>query len=231
MFKVIYLRKIKYVLLLFVLSTIVFSINYMFIPTTNNSVAKKIIVLDAGHGGEDGGAKSESGIIEKDLNLLITMKVKEMLESNGYKVILTRDSDIMLGQCEGTFKKKKVADIYKRVEVVNKSNADMVISIHMNSFPEGKYSGFQTFYKRNCVYSSEIAKNIQQCMLNETNIQNDRVSMEIKGVKLIESSTIPAILVECGFLSNENEANLLNTEEYQNKIAKGIVDGISKWYE
>lgn len=225
------LLNIKYVFP--ILGLIVFAtlVSYTTTIPVSNSITGKVIVLDAGHGGKDGGAIAKDGTVEKDLNLKIALKVKELLEKKNIKVILTRDSDKDL--CDGekeTIKSRKVQDINKRIDIINNSNANLLVSIHMNSFPQEKYSGWQTFYKKNCVYSSEVAKLVQENIGKTTQIDNNRVAMEINGVKIIEKSTIPAILIECGFLSNEEEAKMLNTEEYQKQIAEGIVNGIVQWY-
>jgi len=223
--------KVKYIIPVIGIVLIVFAFSYMFTVPVTNSVVEKIIVLDAGHGGIDGGAEAKNGLLEKDLNLKITLKVKEILEKEGIKVILTRkDDNDLCDNEEEKIKSRKNQDLNKRVEIVNNSNANLLVSIHMNSFPQEKYSGWQTFYKKNCVYSSEVAKLIQENIKTTTQIENNRVAMEINGVKIIEKSTIPAILIECGFLSNKDEAQRLNTEEYQNQIAQGIANGIISWY-
>ena len=224
-------KKITYLIFIFILSTIFFTLSNLYVLTNNNNVLNKIIVLDAGHGGEDGGASSKEGTLEKDLNLAITLKVKQILEKKDFKVILTRENDSSLDQGEENISKRKVSDLNNRIKIINNSNADMVVSIHMNSFPQEKYYGWQTFYKANCIYSKEIATNIQNCIKNNIDIENNRVTMEIKNIKIIEKSTIPAILVECGFLSNKEESERLKDEEYQNKLANGICQGIIMWYE
>ncbi len=225
------IKKIKYLIVIFLISTIVFTLNNIYISTSNTNINNRVIILDAGHGGEDGGASSKDGTLEKDLNLSITLKLKEILEKNNFKVILTRQDDNALDNGESTISKRKNADLNNRIKLINSSNADMIVSIHMNSFPQEKYYGFQTFYKKNCEYSKELATNIQNCMKNNIDIENNRVEMEINNVKIIERANIPAVLVECGFLSNEKEAQRLKAEEYQIKLAKGIFDGINILYK
>lgn len=223
--------KTKYILPILGVILIISSFTFMTTITVNSGITEKAIVLDAGHGGVDGGAETKDGILEKDLNLKITLKIKELLEKEDIKVILTRDSDSDLCDNEDEkIKSRKNQDLNKRVEIINNSNANLLVSIHMNSFPQEKYSGWQTFYKKNCVYSSEVAKLIQENIGQTTQIENNRVAMEINGVRIIEKSTIPSVLIECGFLSNKEEANRLNTEEYQNQIAQGIANGIINWY-
>ena len=181
--------------------------------------------------GEDGGAIGKDGTLEKNINLSISLKLKDILENEGFTVILTREDDNSLDNGEETIAKRKVADINNRIKMINASSADMLISIHMNSFPQEKYYGWQTFYKKNCEYSKQIATNIQKSLNDNIDIENNRVEMEINNVKLIEKSTIPAILVECGFLSNSEECRRLNEDEYQNKIAEGIANGIIEFYK
>ena len=225
------IKKIKCLILLICISIAIFLLTNICISTSSNQVLNKVIILDAGHGGEDGGASSKDGTLEKDLNLSITLKVKEMLEENEFEVILTREKDISLDKGEETISRRKVSDLNNRIKLINSSNADMLISIHMNSFPQEKYYGWQTFYKSNCDLSKNVANNIQKCIKENVDVENNRVSMEIKNVKVIEKSNIPAILVECGFLSNQKESERLNDEEYQQKIAKGICEGIISCYQ
>ena len=224
--------RFKY-MVIFIIMILAISIYYYIGPTmtVNNGIADKVIVLDAGHGGIDGGAESKNGVLEKDLNLKITLKLKEILERENIKVLLTRDSDSDLSDNENeSIKSRKNQDLNKRIEMINNSSANLLVSIHMNSFPQEKYSGWQTFYKKNCIYSSEVAKLVQDNIKQVTQIENKRVPMEINGVKIIEKSNIPSILIECGFLSNKQEAEKLNTEEYQEQIVQGIAKGIISWY-
>ena len=227
-------RKIIYLSTVFIISTLVFSINsIIFLPASSMEVdtKKRIIVLDAGHGGEDGGAVSKSGIVEKDLNLAITMKIKEKLEDNNIQVILTRDNDVMLyTNAEAKLAKRKVEDINKRIDITNSANADMLVSIHMNSFPQNYCKGWQIFFKQDNDASKEIASFIEKSIKEELIDNNNRVAQSINNVKLINKSQIPAIVVECGFLSNDEEANMLTEESYQEKISTGICNGIMKWY-
>lgn len=223
-----------YLVTIFVISTIVFSINnIMFVPISSTDVVakKKIVVLDAGHGGEDGGAVSKSGIVEKDLNLLIAMKVKNKLEDNNIQVILTRNEDVMLyTNAELSLAKRKVEDINKRIEIANTSNADLLISIHMNSFPQNYCKGWQIFFQQDNKIGEQISTYIQDGIKETIQTQNNRVPQSINNVKLVNKSKIPAIVVECGFLSNEDEATMLTQDIYQEKIATGICNGIMKWY-
>jgi len=191
------------------------------------------IVVDAGHGEPDGGAVSRNGIAESGLNLEIALKLERELDALGYQVILTRSTEMNIADNDKQtpIRAMKVSDINNRIKIVNESEADMLISIHMNNFENSKYYGWQTFYKKNSEVSQKIAENIQTGISNQIERENERVALPINNIKLIDQSKIPAIIVECGFLSNEEDLRLLLTEEYQMQLVNGIVEGIEKIYE
>lgn len=191
------------------------------------------IVIDAGHGEPDGGAVSRNGIAEAGLNLEIALKLKDELEALGYKIIMTRttEENIADSNKQSPLRAMKVSDINNRIEITNKSGADMLVSIHMNNFTNPKFYGWQTFYKKNSGASKVIAENIQTGISNNIERENDRLALPIKDIKLVDKSAIPAVIVECGFLSNEEDLRLLLTEEYKMQIVDGIVEGIEKCYE
>jgi N-acetylmuramoyl-L-alanine amidase len=132
---------------------------------------------------------------------------------------------------QGTIRQAKVSDINNRIKVANESGADMLISIHMNKFDQTKYYGWQTFYKKNSENSKLLAECIQQGISDNIERENKRESKSISGIKLIDNSKIPSVIVECGFLSNPEDLRLLQNAEYREKIAYGIVDGIEEYYE
>lgn len=192
-----------------------------------------IIVVDAGHGEPDGGALSASGVRESELNLQVAKKLEEELIDLGYEVIMTRNDENNIADSElqnSTIRKIKVSDINNRIEIVNNSNADMLISIHMNKFSSEKYYGWQTFYKKNSPYSEMLAKNVQDGITNNIERENKRKELPIENIKLIDKSKIPAIIVECGFLSNIEDVRLLQTDEYRQQIVNGIIEGIEEFY-
>ena len=191
------------------------------------------IVIDAGHGEPDGGAVSKSGVKEAGLNLEIALKLKEELDALGYNVIMTRDTENNIADedKQSSIRKMKVSDINNRINIVNSSEADMLISIHMNNFENSKYYGWQSFYKKGCEYSKLIAENIQMGISNNIERENNRVALQISNIKLIDNSNIPAVIVECGFLSNPEDLRLLLTEEYKIQIVNGIIDGIEMYYK
>lgn len=187
------------------------------------------VVLDAGHGEPDGGAIGVNGTLEKDINLAITLKVQEILESNGIKVIMTRsDNNSIYDANAKTLHEKKVSDMHKRENIINNSNADLFISIHMNSFTDSKSSGLHVFYSRNHPEAEIIASAVQDAIAKITGAKTHAVKTASDTLYLMKNPTPPAILVECGFLSNPKEEELLNDELYQSKIAFAISQAIIK---
>ena len=192
---------------------------------------EKIIVLDAGHGTPDEGAQSKNGTTEAKINLNITYKTKELLEQNGYKVILTRTGDdaIYDSKCK-TIKEMKNSDIKNRVKIGNESNADIFVSIHLNKIQQSQYWGWQTFYKKGNEQGKKLSENIQNNITQVIQKENKRVPLEINNIYIIKNVKIPTTIVECGFLSNEEEEKLLQDENYQSKLALGIYNGINEYF-
>ena len=192
----------------------------------------KRIVVDAGHGGLDGGASSENGILEKDINLKIANYLKSYLEKNGAKVVMTRTKDESLHSEEkGGIKSKKRSDLLNRRNKVNNSSADAFISIHLNFFEQSKYKGAQVFYESLHPESQKLASLIQQEMKSNLDNENNRQIAKIDGSKILyQNLNLPSVLVECGFLSNLEETEKLNTKEYQEKVALSVCIGIIKFF-
>lgn len=194
-------------------------------PATN-----KIVVLDAGHGIPDYGTQSASGTTEQELNLAITLKLQRLLEQSGVKVILTRSDDNGIYELDkDSIRTKKISDMKNRVYIGNNSDADIYVSIHMNYYSDSQYNGWQTFYQSKIEDSKKLATIIQQS-LNENIGQNKRNPMAIKGAYIMDKVQIPAVIVECGFLSNKSEEEKLKTDEYQTKLAWGIYLGVQKYF-
>lgn len=182
-------------------------------------------------GGEDGGAVSSSNIKEADLNLKIALKLQNLLEQSGSTVILTRSDENAIYELDSkTLSQKKVSDIKNRVKIGNNSSADIFISIHMNKIPETQYSGFQTFYNSKNEKGKLLSESIQDTLRETVNQKNNRVSKSINNIYIVDNVEIPLSLVECGFLSNEEELNLLMQDTYQEKIAFGIYVGIINYF-
>ena len=158
--------------------------------------------------------------------------MQKILEQSGAKVILTRSDENGIYSLDSkSIRNKKVSDIKNRVEIGNNSNADIFISIHLNKYPPSEiYRGWQTFYQKNNEKSKELSTIIQNSLNNNIEFKNDRSPMSISGVYIMEHLQIPAVIIECGFLSNQEETNLLKTDEYQNKLAWGIYTGLQEYF-
>lgn len=183
----------------------------------------KVFVIDVGHGGVDGGS-SEQGIYEKDLNLKIALKLKEELIKSGATVYLTRDDDYDLSSPNVSRRKK--SDFDNRIDYINNLQADMYLSIHINYLSEKKYYGAQVFYTDG---NELLANAIQNEFIKylDSPLKEKRLSNDIY---MYQRLNIPGVLIECGFLSNVKERNLLLQDEYQLKIAKSIVKGVLVYY-
>lgn len=191
----------------------------------------KTVVLDAGHGGPDGGAVSQSGLIEKDLNLAIALQLRDYLQQSGAVVYLTREADEDLAG-DGTkgYRKRKAEDLKQRAKFVEDKKADMMISIHMNSIPSTKWSGAQTFYYPNHEGNSALALFIQEEI--KRNLENtSRLAAKAPNtVYLLQAvKSVPSALVEVGFLSNPGEAAKLADGLYQKQVAASIYKGILRY--
>ena len=200
-------------------------------PTVSLPVSNKTIVLDAGHGYPDEGAESDNGVTEASLNLSITKKVQILLEQSGCNVVLTRSNENGIYDLDSnTLRKKKVSDIKNRVKIGNESSADAFISIHLNKISQSKYYGWQAFFKQNSDKSEQLARSIQEELNSSIQRENKREALKITGKYIIEHVEIPITIIECGFLSNPEEAELLQQEEYQNRLAWGIYNGITDYF-
>ena len=192
----------------------------------------RIIVIDAGHGGPDGGASDATGVCEKDINLNIAKYLEVYLKQSGAKVVMTRTKDVSLHTNDNaSVKNRKREDLLKRKEIANTSGADMMISIHLNCFEQTKYNGAQVFYETNFAESKALATAIQKAMRENLNPNNNRLEQKINDTKIqFQNLSVPSVLVECGFLSNPEEASLLKTPEYQQKTALAVYLGIIQFY-
>lgn len=189
----------------------------------------KVIIIDAGHGGIDGGAVSKNGVSEKDINLSIAKKLMGYLETGGYTCIMIREVDEGLYSSEGRIRNKKRADLRARREIIQKEKADLFLSIHLNAFPQTQYYGAQVFYQNGDVSSGLFAKCVQDELRNILNRGNHRLEKASDSYYILKENKIPSILIECGFLSNPEEEKLLQDEKYQSKIAIAIYSGIEKY--
>ncbi len=188
------------------------------------SMMDATIVLDAGHGGWDPGRTGTGGVDEKELNLAVVEKLAEYLEQGGAEVILTRDGDNALGN-------KKQADMAERKRIVNESGADLLVSIHQNAFPSAKAKGAQVFYHNSSGNGKRLAECVQESLRSRVDGSNQRQAKENKDYYILRTTEIPAVIVECGFLSNAEEERLLNDDTYQEKLAWAIYCGILDYFK
>ncbi|MBO5408315.1 MAG: N-acetylmuramoyl-L-alanine amidase [Clostridia bacterium] len=199
------------------------------LPETVSTVGlnQQLIVIDPGHGGMDGGGVGVDGILEKDLNLQIAKKLEQKLTANGYRVIMTRSEDISLHDEEkNTVREQKNADLKKRASIANEQKAGLFVSIHMNKFEASDVKGAQVFYKKEDPTGEQYAKNIM-AELKKTDPENHRQQKVLPNKNLTFSKlNVPAVLVECGFISNQDEAAKLCEETYQQLLVDAIFNGI-----
>ena len=200
----------------------------------NESAQRRItVVLDAGHGGEDGGASSADGLLEKDLNLALALAMREILLANGINVILTRDSDMLLYDRTVNFQgRKKMLDMAARIKITEEAPDAVFVSLHMNTYPHPSCQGVQVWYSENNEASLTLAKTIHSTTQALLQPENDRpVKRSGSSIYLLHHLYCPAVLVECGFLSNHEEAALLGDESYRQQLALTLCMGILRGIE
>ncbi len=184
------------------------------------------VVVDAGHGGVDGGATSCTGVLESQFNLEIAQKLNDLLNLLGINTVMIRQTDCSVYTEGETIAQKKVSDLKERVRIVNSTENAVLVSIHQNTFPQGRYSGAQVFYGKS-EGSQMLAKTIQSNLVQTLNPGSNRQIKRADGIYLMQHVNCPAVLIECGFLSNPQEEYLLRTESYQQKLACVIACTIS----
>ena len=227
----------KKVIGIIVLLALVIAICYVR-PYKDNEIISAIssqnhpqIILDAGHGGFDGGAVAEDGTVEKDINLKLCTLLCSMLRDCGYEVILTREGDVSTDDSEAKNSSRKRSDLKNRLELMNKYPDAVFVSIHLNKFTTSAARGSQVFYSGNNDESKVLADSIQSSIIGMLQPENKRVNKQAtSSTYLIYNATVPAVLVECGFLSNKSELEHLKNEDYQNKMAFCIFCGISEFF-
>ena len=180
-------------------------------------VRKHCIVIDPGHGGEDGGATSCTGRMESEYNLAISKKLDDLLHLLGYQTRMTRTSDVSIYTTGDTIARKKISDLKERVRIVNETPGAVFISIHQNQFSDSRYSGAQVFYAKTDG-SKELGQKLQSELVTALNPGSNRKSKPISGVYLMENIQCTGVLIECGFLSNPREEAKLRNAEYQKKL-------------
>ncbi len=224
-------KRMIFINLSIVISILIYSLSSSSFSRTqlasSTPVSNHTIILDAGHGNPDGGATGADGSIESNLNLDIVLKLQNLLESSNCTVILTRSDENGIYEADSnTIREKKISDMKNRANIANNSNAEMLVSIHMNKLEQTQYSGWQTFYKNQDEDSKKIAERIQLSLNSFLKKENTRTIKSISGIYLTKNVQLPLVLVECGFLSNTEENKLLQTDSYQNELAWSIYIGI-----
>ena len=223
-------RKVEFILaVLFLAGLIVVSRNVeRYVAPANMEGKKNLVILDAGHGGADPGKIGVNKAKEKDINLQIALKTKKLLEKENVDVVLTRKDDTTMEKTNST--NKKVEDMKARVALINKQAPALVVSIHQNSYQQSDVSGAQVFYYSHSEEGKTAAEIMQEALL-KVDADNNRKAKANDTYYLLKRTKVPTIIVECGFLSNAKEAELLNTDEYQQKIAESICGGILEYID
>lgn len=191
---------------------------------------KGTVVVDAGHGGEDGGATGVHGELEKDINLAIALELQRLLEQHQFEVVMVRDWDTDLSdQNLPTVAQRKRSDLQRRLRLAEESGDCILLSIHQNFFTENQYSGAQVFYSANDPRGAALAEAIRASIVETLQPENTRQNKVGEGVYLLEQCQVPAVLVECGFLSNPEEAAALADPDYQKQMAQAIYNGLVRY--
>ncbi len=227
----VYLKRAIFILLVmtFILSYLITLLYNRDFREVFESKDTKTIVIDAGHGIPDGGATADDDTAEEKINLEISKKLCDYLTSCGYKIIMTRTTNEGIYDSGETIKQKKLSDMKNREKIMNESLADIFISIHMNKFSDPSVFGAQVFYSP--FESSDLLAEYIQDELLKIDVNNHRVSKAAgESIYLMKKANVPAVIVECGFLSNDREKELLKTEEYQIEISKAITKGIKRYF-
>lgn len=190
--------------------------------------SRHCVILDPGHGGEDGGASSSTGRLESAYNLEIALRLDDLLRLLGYDTKLIRKEDVSVYTTGQTIAQKKVSDLKNRVKTVNETNNGILLSIHQNYYPDARYSGAQVFYG-NAEGSEALAKQLQASFVAGLNPGSRRQAKQGKGIYLLEHIQCPGALIECGFLSNPREEALLRDSAYQKKLCCVIGTALSQY--
>ena len=218
-------KKIELILVMLTLAGLVMVSKKLEKYVNSDKVEKKeyTVVLDAGHGSSDSGKVGINGVLEKDINLSISKKTKKYLEKKGIRVIMTRDKDESLA--EGENGNRKVQDMKARVKRINDTKPNLAVSIHQNSYHEESIHGAQVFYYEHSESGEKDARILQEALL-AVDPDNTRQVKANTTYYLLKRTEVPILIIECGFLSNQEEAEKLASEDYQKEIAKAIANGI-----
>ena len=198
------------------------------VPTMGEGISvSRTLVIDAGHGGEDGGAVSVTGVAESQINLSIACKLEDILALYGVRAEMLRREDVSLHSSDAdTLRKKKVSDLHNRVSRIGEIPSPLLVSIHQNSYPDRRYRGAQVFYGR-VAGSEELANHVQLSLNENLGAYHTRAAKQIPdSIYLMKHVTCPAVLIECGFLTHPEEEGLLRSSSYQQKIAACIAGAL-----
>jgi len=222
-------RKIELIMGLMLLGVVyIISINVTDL-TASNAIEKEnvVVVIDAGHGGRDPGKVSVTKELEKNINLSIAKKTKSLLEAQGITVVMTREED--MGLYQETDSNKKAADMRARCKLISESNATLVVSIHQNSFSSESVKGAQVFYYSKSDGGKELAEIMQSSLITTLDPTNTKKAKSNTNYYMLLHTECPSVIVECGFLSNWDEATKLESDDYQSKVAESILNGITEY--
>lgn len=191
------------------------------------------VIVDAGHGGFDGGASASDGTVEKDINLNIAQKVSAILRLNGYNVIMTRDSDTGTeDDSSAAIAKRKKSDLTNRLQLMRDNTDAIFVSVHLNKFTTSSANGAQVFYTKNYKQAYDLANCVQSSIKKHIQPENMRVVKQgTDSTYLLKNAAVPAIIIECGFLSNADELEKLKNDDYQSQMAIAICAGIMDFYK
>ncbi len=222
------------ILILSVLSAGTYLSEKFAVENVSGILTDKTVIIDAGHGGFDGGTSAMDGTVEKDLNLQIALKLNSLLGSMGVNTIMTRTDDSGTNDASAsTIRQKKISDIKNRLKIIENNPDAIFVSIHQNHFSQSKYSGAQVFYSKNNPLSEKLAESVRYNLITVLQPDNSReIKQSGSEIYLLHHSAVPSVMVECGFLSNKEETEKLKDENYQRKlaftVAMGIVDYLNQ---
>ncbi|MCD7982135.1 MAG: N-acetylmuramoyl-L-alanine amidase CwlD [Clostridiales bacterium] len=219
-------QKIEIIMAMVVIAAAIFAApkSAQMVMSTEAEESPIVIVIDAGHGGDDPGKVGVSGTEEKDINLEIALKLRDYMEEQGFEIVMTREEDTGL-EDEGA-ESVKVSDLKNRVEIIENTAPVLAVSIHQNSYTDSSVSGAQVFYYGNSAQGEALAGALQQSLVENVDPSNTRAAKANESYYILKKTSVPTVIVECGFLSNPTEEALLCDEDYQNQIVEAIYEGI-----
>lgn len=221
-------KVVPYFFIIILVAGLVFIRGYSDSVLVQSAPDAPVIIIDAGHGGADGGAVASDGTQEQYLNLDIALKINSYLSELGYKTVLTRSDNNSIHDTDAdTIRRQKVSDIHNRLKIIESYPDSVFVSVHMNYFTESKYNGTQVFYSPNNTGSEKLAQHIQNSVVTLLQPDNTRqIKQSDTSIYLLYHSSVPSVMVECGFLSNAEETEKLKNDNYRTQMAESICKGI-----